>query len=155
MFADRAEAGRLLAARLIGLKLENPIVFALPRGGVPIGAELARWLAAPLDVTFARKIGAPDQPELAVGAVAGVGDPGNACDPQGTGRCFGAVGYPYRIATREVTNTQYAAFLSAKAASVGTRSPTRPATFFPLTAFATAAKASPQVAGFSLPRLRT
>ena len=74
MFADRAEAGRLLAARLIDLKLENPIVFALPRGGVPIGAELARSLAAPLDVIFARKIGAPDQPELAVGAVAGVGE---------------------------------------------------------------------------------
>jgi putative phosphoribosyl transferase len=74
MFADRAEAGRLLAARLAGLQLENPIVFALPRGGVPIGAELARSLSAPLEITFARKIGAPDQPELAVGAVAGVGE---------------------------------------------------------------------------------
>lgn len=74
MFADRAEAGRLLAARLIDLKLANPIVFALPRGGVPIGAEVARALAAPLDVAFVRKIGAPEQPELAVGAVAGVPD---------------------------------------------------------------------------------
>jgi formylglycine-generating enzyme required for sulfatase activity len=46
-----------------------------------------------------------------------VGDPGNACDPRGTGRCFGAVGYPYRIARHEVTNAQYAAFLNAKAAS--------------------------------------
>lgn len=74
MFADRAEAGRLLAARLANLQLEHPMVFALPRGGLPIGAEVARFLAAPLDVVFARKIGAPDQPELAVGAVAGVSD---------------------------------------------------------------------------------
>ena len=71
IFADRAEAGRLLGARLQDLKLEAPVVFALPRGGVPIGAEVARVLAAPLDVAFARKIGAPQQPELAVGAVAG------------------------------------------------------------------------------------
>jgi len=46
-----------------------------------------------------------------------LGAPGNACDDQGIGRCFGAVGYPYRIATHEVTNAQYAAFLNAKAAS--------------------------------------
>ena len=46
-----------------------------------------------------------------------VGDPGNACDPQGVGRCFGAVGYTYRIARHEVTSAQYAAFLNAKAAS--------------------------------------
>jgi putative phosphoribosyl transferase len=72
IFADRAEAGRLLAARLQDLKLDCPVVFALPRGGVPIGAEVARALSAPLEVAFARKIGAPQQPELAVGAVAGV-----------------------------------------------------------------------------------
>jgi putative phosphoribosyl transferase len=71
IFADRAEAGRLLAARLQDLKLDCPVVFALPRGGVPIGAEVARALLAPLDVVFARKIGAPQQPELAVAAVAG------------------------------------------------------------------------------------
>ena len=46
-----------------------------------------------------------------------VGDPGNACDPQGPGRCFGGVGYSYRIAAHEVTNAQYAEFLNAKAAS--------------------------------------
>src|SRR5262245_61450981 len=74
IFADRAEAGRLLAARLQGLRLEQPVVFALPRGGVPVGAEVARLLNAPLDVAFARKLGAPGQPELAIGAVAGVGD---------------------------------------------------------------------------------
>src|SRR5262245_34015180 len=72
IFADRAEAGGLLAARLKELGLDHPVVFALPRGGVPIGAEVARSLAAPLDIVFARKLGAPQQPELAIGAVAGV-----------------------------------------------------------------------------------
>jgi putative phosphoribosyl transferase len=69
-FADRAEAGRLLAERLAALGLEAPLVFGLPRGGVPVAAEIARALSAPLDVAFVRKIGAPYQPELAVGAVA-------------------------------------------------------------------------------------
>ena len=73
-FADRAEAGGLLAARLQDLRLDHPVVFALPRGGVPIGAEVARSLSAPLEVVFARKLGAPQQPELAIGAVAGVSD---------------------------------------------------------------------------------
>jgi putative phosphoribosyl transferase len=74
IFADRAEAGGLLAARLQDLRLDHPVVFALPRGGVPIGAEVARSLSAPLEVVFARKLGAPQQPELAIGAVAGVSD---------------------------------------------------------------------------------
>jgi putative phosphoribosyl transferase len=74
-FADRAEAGRLLAERLVSLALEAPLVLALPRGGVPVGAEIARALAAPLDVAFVRKIGAPDQPELAVGAIADGDEP--------------------------------------------------------------------------------
>jgi predicted phosphoribosyltransferase len=50
--------------------LADPLVLALPRGGVPVGAEIARRLGAPLDVSLVRKLGAPDQPELAVGAVA-------------------------------------------------------------------------------------
>jgi putative phosphoribosyl transferase len=69
-FADRAEAGRMLAELLAALRLEAPLVLALPRGGVPVAAEVARALSAPLDVAFVRKIGAPYQPELAVGAVA-------------------------------------------------------------------------------------
>jgi putative phosphoribosyl transferase len=75
LFEDRAEAGRLLAERLVGLRLQHPLVLALPRGGVPVGAEIARRLGAPLDVVFVRKLGAPDQPELAVGAVADGSDP--------------------------------------------------------------------------------
>jgi putative phosphoribosyl transferase len=68
-FADRREAGRQLAAVLIRYKDERPIVLALPRGGVPVAYEVARRLAAPLDVVLVRKIGAPGQPELGIGAV--------------------------------------------------------------------------------------
>jgi putative phosphoribosyl transferase len=70
IFADRAEAGRLLAERLAAMDLARPLVLALPRGGVPAGAEIAARLAAPLGVALVRKIGAPHEPELAVGAVA-------------------------------------------------------------------------------------
>jgi putative phosphoribosyl transferase len=70
LFANRAEAARALAARLADEALPEPrIVLALPRGGVPIGAEVARRLNAPLDLLLVRKIGAPWQRELAVAAV--------------------------------------------------------------------------------------
>jgi predicted phosphoribosyltransferase len=69
MFTDRREAGRLLAERIGRLHLDRPIVYALPRGGVPVAVEIARALAAPLDLLLVRKLGAPDQPELALGAV--------------------------------------------------------------------------------------
>jgi predicted phosphoribosyltransferase len=70
-FADRAEAGRLLAAELATLKLpSNAIVLALPRGGLPVGLEVAKMLRAPLDVVIVRKLGVPWQPELAMGAIA-------------------------------------------------------------------------------------
>lgn len=68
-FVDRRDAGRQLARRVAALKLDHPIVYALPRGGVPVAAEIAAVLDAPLDLVLVRKIGAPMQPELAVGAV--------------------------------------------------------------------------------------
>lgn len=68
-FADRTEAGRLLAAQLVGLAGEAPVVLGLPRGGVPVAAEVARALGAPLDVLIVRKLGCPWQPELGVGAL--------------------------------------------------------------------------------------
>jgi predicted phosphoribosyltransferase len=68
-FRNRIEAGRRLAAALAGYKDENPVVLALPRGGVPVAAEVAAALDAPLDLILVRKIGVPFQPELAMGAV--------------------------------------------------------------------------------------
>jgi len=59
----------MLAERLLELELEAPVVVALPRGGVPVAHEVARALGAPLDVALVRKLGAPSQPELGVGAV--------------------------------------------------------------------------------------
>jgi putative phosphoribosyl transferase len=69
LFLDRPDAGRKLAARLRTLGLDWPVVYALPRGGVPIGLEIANALRAPLDLILVRKIGAPGQPELALAAV--------------------------------------------------------------------------------------
>jgi erythromycin esterase-like protein/predicted phosphoribosyltransferase len=69
LFIDRADAGRQLAARLRTLDLPNPVVYALPRGGVPLAVEVAAALHAPVDIILVRKIGAPGQPELALAAV--------------------------------------------------------------------------------------
>jgi putative phosphoribosyl transferase len=69
MFRDRKEAGEQLAAKLVHLKDMAPVVLALPRGGLAVGAPIAQALAAPLDVVLVRKIGVPWQPELALGAV--------------------------------------------------------------------------------------
>jgi len=69
LFSDRSDAGRKLAERLMHLAGESPVVLALPRGGVPVGFEIAKALGAPLDLVLVRKIGAPFQPELALGAV--------------------------------------------------------------------------------------
>jgi predicted phosphoribosyltransferase len=68
-FKDRSDAGRKLAAALAGYKDQQPVVLALPRGGVPVAAEVAAALNAPLDLILVRKIGVPLQPELAMGAI--------------------------------------------------------------------------------------
>lgn len=68
-FLDRQAAGRLLAGRLSHLKLKDPIVLALPRGGIPLAVEVAKTLHAPMDLLLVRKIGAPSQPELALAAL--------------------------------------------------------------------------------------
>ncbi|MBO0734027.1 MAG: phosphoribosyltransferase [Methylocapsa sp.] len=69
-FNDRAAAGRRLAEALARYRGQAPAVLALPRGGVPVAAEVARALRAPLDLILVRKIGVPRQAELAMGAVA-------------------------------------------------------------------------------------
>jgi len=74
-FKDRSEAGRKLAAALAGYKDQQPVILALPRGGVPVAAEVAAALNAPLDLILVRKIGVPFQPELAMGAVVDGGPP--------------------------------------------------------------------------------
>ncbi|MFI8191847.1 phosphoribosyltransferase [Streptomyces sp. NPDC085946] len=78
-FRDRRQAGRQLAERLLARQREgalpDPVVLALPRGGVAVAEEVARLLDAPLDVLVVRKIGAPFQEELGVGAMAGDGEP--------------------------------------------------------------------------------
>ena len=75
LFADRRHAGRELAGRVALAKLDDPLVLALPRGGVPVGYEVAQLLGAELDVLIVRKIGVPWRPELGAGAVTGDGPP--------------------------------------------------------------------------------
>jgi putative phosphoribosyl transferase len=70
MFRNRAEAAQLLARRFQGRELRDPLVLAIPRGGVVTGAVLARELGAELDVVLSRKLRAPAKPELAIGAIA-------------------------------------------------------------------------------------
>jgi predicted phosphoribosyltransferase len=69
-FRDRRQAGLALARALVALGLHDPVVLALPRGGVPVGFEIAQRLGAPLDVLVVRKLGVPGHEELAMGAIA-------------------------------------------------------------------------------------
>ena len=87
MFADREDAGKQLAEELKSLKLSDPLVLAIPRGGVATGAVLARELGADLDVVLSRKLRASHQPELAIGAV---GEDGEIYLNHGIERAAGA-----------------------------------------------------------------
>lgn len=73
-FRNRRHAGEQLATRLARVGLDDPVVLALPRGGVPVAFEIARRLDAPLDVFVARKVGAPGHREFGIGAIAEGGD---------------------------------------------------------------------------------
>lgn len=75
LFQDRTDAGRQLATALLKYKGQHPVILALPRGGVPVAAEVADALDAPVDLVLVRKIGVPTQPELAMGAVTDGGEP--------------------------------------------------------------------------------
>jgi len=70
IFENRADAGRKLAEKLSGYKTENSVIFALPRGGIPVGREIAKKLKSPLKILVVRKLGAPLNPEFAIGAIA-------------------------------------------------------------------------------------
>jgi putative phosphoribosyl transferase len=74
-FKDRSDAGRRLAAALTKYRDLDPVILALPRGGVPVAAEVAALFNAPLDIILVRKVGVPFQPELAMGAVVDGGAP--------------------------------------------------------------------------------
>ena len=69
IFKDRIDAAKKLAVKLEGVKKENPVILAIPRGGVVTGDVIAKMLDAPLDIVISRKIGSPNNPELAIGAV--------------------------------------------------------------------------------------
>ena len=99
IFADRMDAGERLAKGLAHLAGSDCVVLAIPRGGVIVGEVIARELGAPLDVVVPRKIGAPGNPELAIGAVA----PGiRVLDP----RMVGALGVTDRYLEREIAEQE-------------------------------------------------
>ena len=106
LFANRDDAGRQLAGRLEHLRGQPVVILGLPRGGVPVAAQVARALSAPLDVIVVRKIGVPFQPELAMGAVGedGVG-----------------VSDPYIIRAGAITPEEFAAAESRERATVSAR----------------------------------
>ena len=74
-FVDRRDAGRRLALAVAALGLDDPIILALPRGGVPVAFEVAKLLRAPLDLLLVRKIGAPGHAEYGIGALVDGSDP--------------------------------------------------------------------------------
>lgn len=118
-FANRTEAGHALARRLAGMALPKPVVvLALPRGGVPVAAVVARALNAPLDLLLVRKIGAPWQPELAVAAVVD-GDPPDIVVDEFTSRLSGVdEAYIQRQAALELREIERrrAVYMQARAA---------------------------------------
>ena len=80
MFKDRVEAGRRLAKLLKRYAVNDAVVYALPRGGVVLGAQIAKDLSLPLDIVLTKKIGLPSNPEYAIGACAEEGEPW--CNPK-------------------------------------------------------------------------
>jgi putative phosphoribosyl transferase len=105
-FTDRREAGRRLAQVVAGLDLEDPVVLALPRGGVPVAFEVARALRAPLDLLMVRKIGAPGHEEYGIGAVVDGAAPQVVIDEQAA-RLVGADRvYVERVIARELAEIE-------------------------------------------------
>lgn len=93
VFRDRREAGVALAAALVPRHFVQPVVLALPRGGVPVAIEVARALGAPLDLILVRKIGHPQQPELALGAIVDGENPELVLNPDVASRTAGLGDY--------------------------------------------------------------
>src|SRR5437764_7186598 len=119
LFTDRRDAGRQLAAALARYESSRPVVLALPRGGVPVGFEVAKALGAPLDVLLVRKIGAPGHEELGLGAVVDGQDPQLVLNPD----VVRAVGPPPGYIDAE-KQRQLAEIVRRRRQYVGDRPPT-------------------------------
>ena len=106
IFADRRDAGRKLAAAVKRLDLADPLVLALPRGGVPVGYEIARALGAPMDVLFVRKIGAPGHEEYGIGALVDGGSPEIVIDHRAALQAGATTEYIQREVTRQLAEIE-------------------------------------------------
>ena len=105
-FADRTQAGRLLAERLLAMGLAQPVVYALPRGGVPVAREIAWALQAPLDLILVRKLGAPGEPELALGAVVDGTTPVTVINPDVQAMTGASEAYLERVRATELAEIE-------------------------------------------------
>lgn len=101
-FADREDAGAKLAEAVKALDLADPVVLALPRGGVPLGFAVARALGAPLDILLVRKIGAPGHEEYGIGALVDGADPQIVIDEDAARMVGASTAYVDRIVLREL-----------------------------------------------------
>lgn len=100
--SSRSEAGQLLARRLEHLRSAEPLVLALPRGGVPVGFEIARSIGAELDVLLVRKLGAPGHPEFAIGAIVDGDQPQMVLTPEAIDILASVPGYLEREKARQL-----------------------------------------------------
>lgn len=105
-FASRREAGRELGEAVAKLVLRNAIVLALPRGGVPVGLEVARRLHAPMDLLFVRKIGAPGHPEYGIGAVVDGSAPSTVIDQRVAKLVGASSAYIEAVVARELAEIE-------------------------------------------------
>ncbi|SOC44122.1 predicted phosphoribosyltransferase [Rhizobium subbaraonis] len=101
LFVDRADAGRQLAAALSVQPIDDPVVLAVPRGGVAVAVEVARALGAKLDLLFVRKIGAPQNREVAIGAIAGSDAPQLVLNEELVASCGASQAYIEAEAARQ------------------------------------------------------
>ena len=105
-FADRREAGRALAGAVAQLVLDDPVVLALPRGGVPVGYEVARALSIPLDILLVRKIGAPGPEEFGIGAIVDGASPHRVIDEQAARASGASSAYIERETARQLAEIE-------------------------------------------------
>ena len=106
LFFDRTDAGRQLASRLKALDLPDPVIYALPRGGVPLAVEIAQALNAPVDLVLVRKIGAPGHPELALAAVVDGEDAQTVINEEVRAQTGGDAAYLEKVRAKELSEIE-------------------------------------------------